>query len=134
MRIRSCGLWVVMLCAAVAGCAATPSDIDEGQDVQSVTSTSAFVLTVSGEEAAVRVTTTNVSDTCHADAECQFAFLGGSTLKITPTPTKNLIDCLQFAGWTGACAGQGTLCTVVINSDISVGENFWTHLSGCVPK
>jgi hypothetical protein len=134
MHIQSCSAVFVLIGAMVAGCAATPSDIDEGQDVQSVTSTSAFVLTVSGEEAAVRVTTTNVSDTCHADAECQFAFLGGSTLKINPTATKNLIDCLQFAGWTGPCAGQGSICTVVINSDISVGENFWTHLSGCVPK
>lgn len=134
MRIRSCGVIVALICAAVAGCAATPTDIAEDQVAQDLTTTAAFVLTVSGEEADVRVTTTNVSDTCNADAECQFAFLGGSTLKISPTKTKNLIDCLQFAGWNGACAGQGTTCTVVINSDISVGQNFWTRISGCVPR
>jgi hypothetical protein len=117
-----------------AGCAATPSDIDEAQEVQGVISASAFVLSVSGEEAPIRVTTTNVTDTCPAFASCQFAFLGGSTLTIKPTSTRNLIDCLQFAGWTGACAGQGSTCTVVINSDITVGENFWTRILGCVPK
>ena len=125
---------VGLACAVVSGCAATPTNLDEDQVAQGLTATAAFVLTVSGEEAGVRVTTTNITDTCPADAECQFAFVGGSTLKIAPTTTKNLIDCLQFAGWTGPCAGQGTICTVAINSDISVGENFWTRISGCVPR
>jgi len=134
MRIRSCGLMVVLLCAAVAGCAATPTGADEGQDVQGITSAAAFVLTVSGFEAGIRVTTTGVTDTCEADSQCQFAFLGGSTLTIKPTSTQQRADCLQFAGWQGACAGQGTTCTVVINSDLSVSENFWTRIGGCIPK
>jgi hypothetical protein len=134
MRIGSCGVISGLFCVVVAGCSATPSDVDEGQDVQSVVTTSAFVLTVSGEEAAIRVTTTNVSDLCPAFSQCPFAFLGGSTLTIKPTSTRNLIDCLQFAGWTGACAGQGSTCTVTINSDITVGEHFWTRILGCVPK
>src|SRR5678815_650895 len=107
MRIGSYGVISGLFCVVFAGCAATPSDIDEAQDVQSVTSASAFVLTVSGEEEPIRVTTTNVSDLCPAFSSCQFAFLGGLTLTIKPTTTRNLIDCLQFAGWTGACAGQG---------------------------
>src|SRR5258707_1118587 len=99
MRIGSYGVISGLFCVVVAGCAASPSDIDEAQDVQGVTSASAFVLTVSGEEAAIRVTTTNVSDLCPAFSTCPFAFLGGSTLTIKPTSTKNLIDCVQFAGW-----------------------------------
>jgi hypothetical protein len=134
MRIQSCSVIFALIGAMVAGCAATPSDIDEGQDVQSVTNTSAFTLTISGEEAAIKVTTTNVSDTCPADSQCQFGFIGGSVLTIKPTTTRNLVDCLQFAGWTGACAGQGSTCTVTINSDLTVGENFWTHISGCIPR
>jgi hypothetical protein len=118
----------------IVGCAATPSDIDEGQAIQSVTNTSAFTLTISGEEEPIKITTTNVSDTCPADEQCQFGFIGGSVLTIKPTTTRNLVDCLQFAGWTGACAGQGSTCTVTINSNITVGESFWTHIAGCVPR
>jgi hypothetical protein len=134
MHIGSYGVISALFCVAFAGCAATPSDIDEAQAVQSVTSTSAFALTISGEEEPIKITTTNVSDTCPADSQCQFGFIGGSTLTIKPTFTRNTVDCLQFAGWTGACAGQGSTCTVVINSDITVGENFWTRILGCVPK
>lgn len=134
MRIRSSGLIAVLVCAAVAGCAATPTDANEDQVAQGITANAAFVLTVSGFEAGIRVTTTGVSDLCDADAQCQFAFLGGSTLTIMPVATQQRVDCLQFAGWQGACTGQGTTCTVVINSDISVSERFWTRISGCIPK
>ena len=134
MHIRSSSVVVALVCALIAGCAATPADVDEDQVAQGVTSTAAFVLTVSGFEAGIRVTTTGVNDLCPADEQCQFAFIGGSTLTIVPTATRQLADCLQFAGWQGACAGQGTTCTVVINSDLSVSENFWTRIGGCIPK
>ena len=134
MRIRSCSGVFVLACVVVAGCAATPADSDEGQIIQGVANTAAFVLTVSGFEANISVTTTGVNDTCPADSQCQFGFVGGSTLTIKPTSTKQLADCLQFAGWNGACAGQGTTCTVVINSDLSVSEHFWTRIGGCIPK
>jgi hypothetical protein len=134
MRILSSGVIVALACALVAGCAATPTGADEDQVAQGVTSTAAFVLTVSGFEAGIRVTTTGVNDLCPADSQCQFAFIGGSTLTISPTGTRQLADCLQFAGWQGACAGQGTTCTVVINSDLSVSEHFWTRIGGCIPK
>jgi hypothetical protein len=118
----------------VAGCATSPSDLDEAQADQSVSNRTAVMLTISGEEAAIKITTTNVSDTCPADSQCQFGFVAGNVLTIKPTTTKNLVDCLQFAGWTGACAGQGSTCTVTINSDITVGEHFWTRISGCIPR
>lgn len=133
MRIRSYGVIVVLACALVAGCAAAP-DADESELTQGLGTRTAFVLTVSGFEADIRVTTAGVNDLCPADSQCQFAFIGGSTLTISPTATRQLADCLQFAGWNGACAGQGTTCTVVINSDISVSEKFWTRIGGCVPK
>jgi hypothetical protein len=134
MRIRSCSVIVMLVCAAVAGCAVIPTDADEDQVAQSITPSAAFVLTVSGFEAAIRVTTTGITDTCPADEQCQFAFVEGSTLTIKPTATQQRADCLQFAGWQGACAGQGTTCTVVINSDLSVSERFWTRIGGCIPK
>lgn len=133
MRIRSYGVIVVLACASVAGCAAAP-DADEGELTQGLTTAATAVLTVSGFEADIRVTTTNVNDLCPADSQCQFAFIAGSTLTIAPTATRQLADCLQFSAWQGACAGQGTTCTVVISSDISVSEKFWTRISGCVPK
>lgn len=126
-----------MICAAVAGCAVTPDDAGEGQAVQGITSASAFVLTVSGtEEAGITVTTTGVTDTCAEFATCQFAFIAGSTLTIKPTTTRNTIDCLQFAGWLDACAGQPSTCTLVINSDLAVDEHLWTRISPslCTPK
>lgn len=124
----------MLICAAVAGCA-TPTSDGEGQAVQSaITPASSFVLTVSDQDGGVSVTTTNVSDTCASFDTCQFAFIGGSTLTIKVTPTRILADCLQFAGWDGACAGQGSTCTVVINSDISTSQNPWVSIPGCVPR
>lgn len=134
MHIGSYGVISALFCVAFAGCAAAPSDTDEAQEVQSITSLSAFALTISGREEDIDVTTTNVSDTCPAFSQCQFGFIGGSVLTIKPTSTKNLIDCLQFAGWTGACTGQGSTCIVTINSDITVGEKLWTRIFGCVPQ
>jgi hypothetical protein len=112
----------------------TPDDAGDAEAVQGVTRAAAFVLTVSGEEAAISVTTTGVSDTCPADEQCQFGFVAGSTVTIKPVTTRNTIDCLQFAGWLDACAGQPSTCTLVINSDLTAVEHFWTRISGCVPK
>jgi hypothetical protein len=135
MRISSCGVIFALACAAVAGCAATPTDADEDQVTQGITNTAAFTLTVSGNFfAGTSVTTTNVNDLCPSGSQCQFGFIGGSTLTIRPTETQDLIDCLRFSGWQGACAGQGSTCTVVINSNISVSQSRWTKISGCVPK
>jgi hypothetical protein len=134
MRIGPWGVLSAMICAAVAGCGVTPEDAGEGQAVQGITSSSAFVLTVSGEESPISVTTTGVSDTCPEFGQCQFAFIAGSTLTIKPVMNRNTIDCLQFAGWMGACAGQGSTCTVVINSDLTATENGWTRILGCTPK
>ena len=118
----------------LAGCAATPSDLDEAQAAQSITSFSSFTLTISGEEEPINISTTNVFATCPGDSQCQFGFIGGSVLTIKPLLTKQIADCLQFAGWTGACAGQGSTCTVTINSDLTVGQRPWTHIGGCVPR
>lgn len=134
MHIQSWSAVFALTAAMVAGCAATPSDLDEAQADQSIKNTSAFTLTISGEESPIKITTTNVSDTCPADSQCQFGFVGGSVLTIKPQSTQNLVDCLRFNGWTGACAGQGSTCTVTINSDITVDENFWTRISGCIPR
>jgi hypothetical protein len=54
-------------------------------------------------------------------------------LTISTNP-QNRIDCLAFSGWSGACAGQGATCTVVINSDLTTGAEFGTVIRGCVPK
>jgi hypothetical protein len=57
----------------------------------------------------------------------------GSALTLSLTATQNRVDCLGFAGWNGACAGQGATCSLVLNGNLSTSVR-WGRLGGCVPR
>jgi len=122
---------------AGGGCAITDGNAEPGQAVEvgAVTpNVSAFVLTVSASaESDITVTSSAHVDTCSASASCNFAYLQGTALTIE-TAAQNLIDCRRFSGWTGACAGQGATCNLVINSNLSTSPAYKLKVSGCVPQ
>jgi hypothetical protein len=133
MRICSFSLVLALIGAASGGCAMMDSNTDGDAKLGTETSAlSAFVLTVGADENSITVTSSAPTNTCPAFSTCNFAYLQGTTLTIK-TALKNLIDCEIFNHWDGACAGQGSTCTVVINSDISTNA-FFGPLSGCIPK
>jgi hypothetical protein len=92
----------------------------------------AFTISVGTLENRITVSSSRGIDTCDLGS-CDFAYAGGVSLTIRVTPTQNLADCLTFAGWHGACAGQGATCTLTINSNLST-STMWTRLGGCIPR
>ncbi|MCU1330505.1 MAG: hypothetical protein JWN34_5875 [Bryobacterales bacterium] len=47
-------------------------------------------------------------------------YTAGTQVKLTETPNPGA----AFTGWSGACTGTGTTCTVTMNSDVVVNANF----------
>jgi hypothetical protein len=136
----SVGIVFVMVSGLVTGCALSDEPVNESQstaELGAIRNESAFVLTVSTETAPqdkVNVTPSDGSPgrTCFGTG-CQFAFLAGVTLTLrVPFPTDK-VNCIFFAGWTGACAGQGNPCTLVLNSDLTT-EAIWDPIIGCNPQ
>ncbi len=130
MRLHSIILAVVLSGAAI-GCTSMEGDTDQSQtdEIGAVPQVSSFVLTISGIETE-DVISPGRDDTCPGGT-CNFAYIGGTALTITATGSR--ADCLQFAAWKGACAGQGATCSLVINSNLSVGTQ-WGRIAGCVPQ
>ncbi|HET9625228.1 MAG TPA: hypothetical protein VFP84_27865 [Kofleriaceae bacterium] len=129
-RIVVCHFMLVAFAAATGGCAVAGDDPTSTQSDELVAKpdVSAFVLTVSGLDG-VRVTGGGQDSLC--DSQCSYAFLGGTA--VTVKALGNLADCEAFSSWTGACAGQGALCNLVINSDLSTFANL-KSIPGCRPK
>lgn len=99
-------------------------------EVDEVPNVSAFVLSVATEEQPVTVTTSSGTNTC--PGSCNFAYIGGTSLSIH-AGAQNLADCMRFSSWSGACAGQGNPCTLVINSNLSTTA-LYSNIPGCIPK
>lgn len=91
----------------------------------------AFALSVETDENLITVTSSRGTDTCDVGF-CDYAYAGGSSLTVRVTPAINRADCLRFTGWDGACAGQGSTCTLTINSDLWT-DAIWSPISGCTP-
>lgn len=92
----------------------------------------AFTMSVDTLENNITVTSSRGVDTCDLGS-CDYAYTGGASLTIRVTPIRNLADCLGFAGWQGACAGQGATCSLTINSNLSTSA-IWTRIGGCIPR
>jgi len=132
MGSRPLSLALVVSSAILGGCAVTDSDTERSQSAEVVvTPASAFVLTVSGIEGE-DVASPGRLDIC-TNGQCQFAYIGGTSLAITPDGRDATADCLRFSSWSGACAGQGATCNLVINSNLSV-RSVWTRVPGCTPQ
>jgi hypothetical protein len=134
MRISSLGIILISM-AAISGCVAADGASDESKTEQASTirpDNSAFVINVGTDENPVKVSSPGTTTNTCGDS-CTYAYIAGSTLTIT-TRAQNTIDCVAFSGWSGACAGQGTTCTVTLNSDLSTFASFDTTIRGCIPK
>lgn len=90
-----------------------------------------FALSVETDENTVTVTSSRGVDTCDGGF-CDYGYAAGSSLTVRLSSTVNRVDCLRFTGWDGACAGQGSSCTLTINSDIWT-DAIWSPISGCQP-
>ena len=53
-------------------------------------------------------------------SDCQQDYLQGTAVALTATPDPESI----FAGWSGACSGQVTTCTVTMTQALQVGASF----------
>lgn len=87
-------------------------------------------LSVATGESPVTVTGGGTTNTC--GASCNFTYLTGTSLTLT-AGLQNLVDCLRFSSWSGACSGQGRTCSLVLNSNLSTSA-VYSSISGCVPK
>jgi len=96
------------------------------------TDASAFVLHLSTrEEVEVAASDGSVHPPCFG-SRCDIAFIAGVTVTLNVPFTTDEVNCLTFDGWTGACAGQGNPCKLVMNSDLTTAT-VWKRLLGCSP-
>lgn len=129
MRTSLC-LSLALVALGVGGCAVTDGDSEDSQTAQvtAAPAVSAFVLTVSGIESEDVASPTSDN---FCDSTCNYAFLGGTPLTLTAIGSQ--ADCLTFSSWTGACAGQPRVCSIVINSDLTATAHF-ARIQGCKPE
>jgi hypothetical protein len=90
-----------------------------------------YSLSVETEENEITVTSSRGVDTCDLGF-CEYGYAGGSALTVRVAPATNRADCLRFTGWEGACAGQGSICSLTINGDLSTTA-LWGPIAGCSP-
>jgi hypothetical protein len=140
MRIHSLSVVtaLVMIGASAAGCAVSDEGVNESKTAAELTTTSgsAFVLTVSTETAPqdkVQVTSSDGSPTRDCFGGCSFAYLAGASLGLRVVFPTDKVNCIHFTGWSGACAGQGNPCSLVLNSDL-FAEAIWSPTIGCQPQ
>jgi hypothetical protein len=133
MRIGSFTVILALIGSASGGCAMTDSATEGSQsaEVTEKPELSAFVLTVNSDENSVTVASSSGSNTCAA-GPCNFAYIAGTALTIR-TANRNVPDCEQFTEWVGACAGQTSVCSIVINSNLSTSAEFGPY-HPCTPQ
>jgi hypothetical protein len=129
----SVAMLLAIMSGPIAGCmsedAATESQ--RASEVAATPSASAYALHIDTEFAGQDEVVANPGGACVGS--CDIAYLAGTVVSLRiPFPTDK-INCIHFAGWTGACANQGNPCTLVMNSDLST-EVIWATTKGCQPQ
>lgn len=128
-RLSSC--LAALALAAVTGCVAS-GEPDESSQSADLGADTAFTLGVSTIENAIQIVRSDGNtDTC--DSSCTFAYVAGLHLSISPTSLTQRADCLMWIGWNGACAGQGSTCSLTINSNLSTSAK-WGRIANCRPQ
>ena len=89
---------------------------------------SAFALHIETEGRVILSAAGSPDDSCWGG--CDKAHLAGAQVSLTAPFDRP--DCLVLSGWTGACAGQFSPCTLTMNSDLST-QALWTFVRGCSP-
>ncbi|MEO8134874.1 MAG: Ig-like domain-containing protein, partial [Betaproteobacteria bacterium] len=91
---------------------------------QSATASFRNVLTITSAGTAggsVRDTAVSQGQFSGCIAQCSWAYVPGTSVTLAAQPTTAYT---VFAGWSGACTGQATTCTVVLNQAASVTATF----------
>jgi Hypothetical glycosyl hydrolase family 15/Divergent InlB B-repeat domain len=66
------------------------------------------------------VTSNPVGISCIGPATCSQSYASGTAVTLSAAPASGN----TFVGWTGACSGSASTCTVTMNAAQSVGANF----------
>jgi len=127
---------VLLMGALYTGCATSSDGVDDRQDTAELGaagSSSAFVLTVNTAFlGTIAVTSSDGTPqrVCFG-SNCQFAYLAGASLGLTVVNPIDRADCIVFTGWSGACQGGVTPCTLVLDSDLTVTAT-WRAIPHCI--
>jgi hypothetical protein len=78
-----------------------------------------FTLTVNHAGLGLGTVQSNPAGIDNCGGTCSATFNGGT---VTLTATPGLLS--GFVGWSGACTGSGTTCTLNLNSNATVNANF----------
>ena len=119
------------LCAALvlsSGCATSDEGIDENQSPVEVTISAHVLHLTTGGLTSIQSSGTPTQWLNGGDHN--YAFLDGSTITLKEWGSPDRTNCVMFHHWTGACAGQFTTCTFVMNSDLTT-EAVWVPIKGC---
>jgi hypothetical protein len=121
---------------ALAMMSASAAGAEDTAELGATTNADSFVLSLTTEFAPqnkVVVTSSDGTPSRDCVGSCNFAYLAGASLSLRiPFPTDR-INCVQQVRWTGACAGQGKTCNLVLNSNLST-EAIWVPIRGCDPR
>jgi len=103
-------------CAGTGDCVVTV-DADTGVSATFVPDTLRYTLTVAKTGSG---TVTSKPKGISCGKQCDHAFTVGTTVTLTAKPARKH----QFLGWSGACSGTASTCTVPMLGDQSVGAVF----------
>jgi len=126
---------------AVGGCLAEAPepDLQNHQlesDLRATTEVTSFVLTIHPGGPSTQGATLTSSDgghnLCHP-GPCNFAYVAGVSVTISPVQLIDTVNCKQWDHWLGACAGQDSTCHLTMNSKASV-TGVVSPLQGCTPR
>jgi hypothetical protein len=135
MRI-STGTLVLASFMAMAGCAVT-DDAEGSRPAETAvaqSSAATFQLTVTSVETDTLVSSAAGVNTCPLKSTCSFTYEAGTALAIdVKTIFSPANDCVRFARWTGACAGQGRPCSVTITDSNLAVSSIWQLRLHCIP-
>lgn len=128
--MRSILMGMVFAMVGMAGCAETDEPLVEETEAALIPS---YTLHVESNHFAhnVKNLTNNTFNTC-AGFSCDFAYLSGTPVVITPSPDGwDEANCMRLDHWTGDCSG-GT-CSLTMNNNKWVRAE-WVPILGCKPK
>jgi len=103
-------------CAGTGATCTVPMAISQSVSA-SFTLKPILTVTLSGNGSGT-VTSTDAGVTCGDD--CTESYTPSASVVLTASPAAGSL----FDGWSGACSGQGTLCTVTVDANKSVGASF----------
>ena len=118
MALRQTWCRIVFLAIGAVGFISLAGPTPAGaQDVIAATTTYTLTITIAGT-ASGTVTSSPVGISCKPT--CSASFASGTIVKLTASPASGA----YFAGWSGACSGTGTTCTLAMTASRAATATF----------